>query len=481
MAARVHPTARLHGARCYGALPLLLALLVLSAAAAFQGAAGQAMVAVDPEPEPPARVPPPPPPRQQQQEPKPRAGGFEEQLESLLHWAIEHSDPAVLAERAGRQEKSEEEVVQEFLERKKRVKELYDAVNAQPTEADLMTQAIAAVKAEGAAPDALVAALQDLQELVEPIDNANDLHTLGGLAPVVSLLAEPHPPAVRAAAAHVVGTAASNNLKFIAQLVALHPGAPAALLAVSQLPSDAAAAKGLYALGAVVRGSRAARAAFYAASGLAQLEAAMAPGPAAKSQRVRAKALHLLTDLLELAAEEEAAAAEAQAQAQAGGGGGGGEGEGGGTEIARIASGVLPQFAGAALQLLQSADSLRGQETALLALRAILARRPDDGRDALLTAGAEGALREALVSFESGQLDGEDMAPPGDGDEDYSGGGDGGGGARPPPAGPGGEDRLADEGEGGAQYRHYLAGLCADLLQGLDGGGGGGGFGHDEL
>jgi hypothetical protein len=55
--------------------------------------------------------------------------------ESLLHWAIEHSDPDVLAERAGRQgageegakgegAKGEEAVVKEFLERKQRVKEV---------------------------------------------------------------------------------------------------------------------------------------------------------------------------------------------------------------------------------------------------------------------------------------------------------------------------------------------------------------------
>jgi hypothetical protein len=42
--------------------------------------------------------------------------------ESLLHWAIENSDPAVLADRAGRKDKGQEEVVKDFLERKQRVK-----------------------------------------------------------------------------------------------------------------------------------------------------------------------------------------------------------------------------------------------------------------------------------------------------------------------------------------------------------------------
>jgi nucleotide exchange factor SIL1 len=301
-----------------------------------------------------------------------------------------------------------------------------------------------------------------------------DLHTLGGLAPVVALLAEPHPTPIRAAAAHVIGTAASNNLKFIRQLVSLHPRIPHALLAITQLRDDAAAAKGLYALGTVVRGSREARAAFYAASGLSQLEAAAAPG-AAQSERVRTKALHLLTDLLELTTFDEGGGSDASQQQQQQQQQEDGRGN---AEIERLAAGVLPQFAGAALQLLQTAESLRAQETALLALHTILAKRPQDGREALEAMGAEGVLREALVALEAALLTGEDAAEEARREAAGLKPREGGGGEQSA-----GEDQGEDPGEFGdgsdPSYRHYLVGLCADLLQDLSAEQGF--LGHDEL
>ena len=368
-----------------------------------------------------------------------------------------------------------------------------------PTEAGLMRDAVARLTAPGADDAAQLDALEELRALVEPIDNANDLESLGGLAPVVARLGDAHAAAVRAAAAAVVGTAASNNLKFVSRLAAAHPGATAALLAVSQLPDDAAAARGLYALGAVVRGSREARGAFYAASGLAALEQAVARRGAG-AERVRTRALHLLTDLMELA-HEGARAGEGAADAAdvAAGAGQQQQGQqqqgqqeqgqqqqaGAGAahdEVDRLAASVLPQFAGAALHLLQNAESLRGQETALLALQTIVARRPEDGRRALGALGAEGALREALVELEAAMLEG--------GETDEGGGGGGGGADGSGGSGSGGGDGSSggntdDDDDSDAQaYRHYLAGLCADLIEELGGDDGGSekfDLGHDEL
>lgn len=48
------------------------------------------------------------------------------------------------------------------------------------------------------------ASLLSAQELVEPIDVANDLHTLGGLVPTIDHLGHAN-ASVRAAAAHVIG------------------------------------------------------------------------------------------------------------------------------------------------------------------------------------------------------------------------------------------------------------------------------------
>jgi hypothetical protein len=62
-----------------------------------------------------------------------------------------------------------------------------------------------------------------------------DLKTLGGLEPLVRLLQEGS-PAVQAAAAYVLGTAASNNDKFQGQLLEAHPEVLAHLLQVGRPP-----------------------------------------------------------------------------------------------------------------------------------------------------------------------------------------------------------------------------------------------------
>ena len=59
----------------------------------------------------------------------------------------------------------------------------------------------------------------------------SDLHTLHGLHPVVRLLADGS-PSLQAAAAFVLGTAASNNNKFQEQLMHLHPESISLLLQV---------------------------------------------------------------------------------------------------------------------------------------------------------------------------------------------------------------------------------------------------------
>eukprot|EP00961_Rhodomonas_salina_P254870 3444616-Rhodomonas_salina.1 len=56
----------------------------------------------------------------------------------------------------------------------------------------------------------LVEALENLEEQVTDIDNANDLDNLGGVEPVVGLLSHPSNP-VRTAALWVIGTAAQSN------------------------------------------------------------------------------------------------------------------------------------------------------------------------------------------------------------------------------------------------------------------------------
>ncbi|GFR47185.1 hypothetical protein Agub_g8777, partial [Astrephomene gubernaculifera] len=215
-------------------------------------------------------------------------------MEDLLHWAIANSDPGKLAAQA--EEAQRIQMVKDLKEQRRRVKELLDHVRSQPTETDMLKEGIAILRRPAASETELLAALQTLQVLVEPIDNANDLQPLGGIAPVVTQLTHGSPE-VAAAAAHVLGTAASNNPTFQRQLLSDHPGIVSTLLQVSQSAQEESAVKGMYAVAALVRNTQEARRAFVDAGGFSHLELLLRGGLVAP--RVKRKALSLFMDLVD--------------------------------------------------------------------------------------------------------------------------------------------------------------------------------------
>jgi nucleotide exchange factor SIL1 len=150
-----------------------------------------------------------------------------------------------------------------------------------------------------------------------------DLQGMGGLAPVVALLGRQHPPALQERAAHVLGTAASNNHRFMGQLLGDHPEALRLLLQLvgahggseGSLASDSrssggsgslsggdqaaateAGIKALYALSAILRLHAAARDAFCQMDGMQALQALLHADAA--DVRLKHKALGLLTDMI---------------------------------------------------------------------------------------------------------------------------------------------------------------------------------------
>ncbi|KAG2493284.1 hypothetical protein HYH03_008420 [Edaphochlamys debaryana] len=231
-------------------------------------------------------------------------------MESLLHWAISNSNPEKLSAQA--EEAAPLQMVKDLKEQRRRVKELLDHVSAQPTEVDMMKEGIDILRRDGASDTELLAALQALQVLVEPIDNANDLRPLGGISPVVAVLTRG--PELAAAAAHVLGTACSNNPTFQRALMAAHPDIVGTLLRVSESAEEGTAVKGMYALAALVRNLPEMRRAFVDAGGFRSLELLLrGEGSGA---RVKRRALSLFMDLVDT---QPAATAETH---------GGAEGEG---------------------------------------------------------------------------------------------------------------------------------------------------------
>jgi hsp70-interacting protein len=216
-------------------------------------------------------------------------------LDDMLRWAILHSDPEQLKAMASAQETdagSDSVAVQQA-----RVAELVQAMKQQPSEADLMREAVAILRDHNATVDELHRALQALQYLVEPIDNANNLGGMNGIDAVMGMLDRPDDK-LQAAAAGVIGTASSNNVVFQQHLMDADPQAMAKLLELVAADSSATADKALYAVAALVRNLPSHRAAFHESQGFAALQHALQG--AGSSLLLKRRALNLITDLLVL-------------------------------------------------------------------------------------------------------------------------------------------------------------------------------------
>ncbi|KAF5838370.1 armadillo-type protein, partial [Dunaliella salina] len=205
-------------------------------------------------------------------------------------------------------------------ERRARVQELSSMMNSQPSETDLIKEVVAMLEDPELSPEDTLQALEALQVLVEPIDNANNMKVLGAISPVVDLL-RAEEGTIRAAAAYVVGTAASNNPQFQIDLLELSPDIFSRLRQLLLDSDDEVCNKGLYAVGSLVRNQRNLSHTFLAGGGLGHLESLMIiPRATQADVRIKRKALSVAMDILQVRAQnmliQDAALARDAAMAQ---------------------------------------------------------------------------------------------------------------------------------------------------------------------
>ncbi|KAF5208304.1 Hsp70-binding protein [Thalictrum thalictroides] len=134
--------------------------------------------------------------------------------------------------------------------------------------------------------------LDELEEHVESIDMANDLHSIGGLVPLISYLKNPN-AGIRAKAAEVVTTIVQNNPKS-QELVMEANGLEPLLSNFSSDPDVTARTKALGAISSLIRDNRAGIMAFRLANGYATLKDALSTD----NTRFQRKALNLVQYLL---------------------------------------------------------------------------------------------------------------------------------------------------------------------------------------
>ena len=160
---------------------------------------------------------------------------------AILKWSLAQTDPDASAAPAREIPEADrawflEAVASGMVDEIKRMRDITAAISSRQAE-----------RLDAEELDARVALVEELGDRVCSVDNGGDLHTIGGLRPLVGALASPH-ARLRAAAAETLAMTVQNHPK--AQANALECAAVAPLIAMAkgeggdQAPSDADAGGG---------------------------------------------------------------------------------------------------------------------------------------------------------------------------------------------------------------------------------------------
>jgi hypothetical protein len=159
-------------------------------------------------------------------------------LNSLLQWSVENSDAARDPDKAVSQPKSMSA-------------DALRALMGGPSDADLMRQAMSVILNDESTHDSKMTAYDNLEQLVENIDNANNMESLGLWTPLIAQF-DSSTADYRRMAAWCAGTAVQNNVKAQERFLAVNGVAKLCKVVVED--EDAAARrKAVYALSSSVR------------------------------------------------------------------------------------------------------------------------------------------------------------------------------------------------------------------------------------
>ncbi|WCJ28329.1 Fes1A [Euphorbia peplus] len=204
--------------------------------------------------------------------------------DGLLKWSLAHSDGTASARTLSEEDRRwfMEAMQSQTVDVVKRMKEI-----------TLVMQAPESVlESQGVTPDDLQDMLEELQEHVESIDMANDLHSIGGLVPLLGYLRNSHAN-IRAKAADVITTVVQNNPR-CQQLVMDASGLEPLLSNFKSDPDVTVRTKALGAISSLIRHNKPGITAFRLANGYAALKEALS----SDSVRFQRKALYLIDYLL---------------------------------------------------------------------------------------------------------------------------------------------------------------------------------------
>lgn len=162
-------------------------------------------------------------------------------MNSLLQWSIENSEAA----------RNDPTVTKPADQTRGLNAEALAALMGGPSDADLMKESMAAIIASDIDLENKLVAFDNFEQLIENLDNANNMESLGLWTPLTDQLASTEPD-LRRMAAWCIGTAVQNNAR--AQDRALVVGVIPKLAKLAVEDTDAAVRrKCIYALSSEVR------------------------------------------------------------------------------------------------------------------------------------------------------------------------------------------------------------------------------------
>jgi len=241
-----------------------------------------------------------------------------EELQSLLNWAIENSDPEKLRETAAEHKRKGEGWQSERMQE---IREIMESVSRQKSEAEIMEEAIAILEAPESnhSHEIKLRSIEVLEDIVGQVDNANVFGDLGmlilgistrlcfhltirleplGGAKLVFNLCDAYNESLCAPALQLLGVAASNNAVFQEKALLDVPNAVELLLGYTQADTAQVAVKAAFAASVILRNTVSARGNFYELGGLDVLVAIFSDETRPLS--LRKKAVALASDLATL-------------------------------------------------------------------------------------------------------------------------------------------------------------------------------------
>ena len=127
-------------------------------------------------------------------------------MNQLLKWSIKNSDSTREDSTASHDPKTERPSGRALNQ------EAINSLMGGPSDAELMRQSIAAIQSPDLPLDQKLIAFDNLEQLIDIVDNANNMQSLGLWAPLVEELGNEE-PRMRKMAAWCLGTAVQNNVK----------------------------------------------------------------------------------------------------------------------------------------------------------------------------------------------------------------------------------------------------------------------------